>query len=192
MKTAFNSLKRHSGHWVVVVMDLPVRSKCDRADGRAFKSLLKGMGFKQLQPSLYARFSFTETSAEAIRAGVLRKMPQKGNSPFFVLQISNSRVESGLTDTSFVKCPRPSRSFALSNQSPSRRIIGVMASPRPAVHFLRSGHCRRLIQREEGERETKTARAKIPCQRRNRNILPVLYAVDARPRNVHPPSNLGL
>ena len=107
MKTTFNSLRRHSGHWVVVVMDLPVRSKCDRADGRAFKSLLKGMGFKQLLPSLYARFSFTETSAEAIRAGVLRKMPPKGKLTIFCLTDFQFQGGIGIDRHEFRQMPTP-------------------------------------------------------------------------------------
>ena len=107
MKTTFNSLRRHSGHWVVVVMDLPVRSKCDRADGRAFKSLLKGMGFKQLQPSLYVRFSFTETSAEAIRAGVLRKTPKKGKLTIFCLTDFQFQGGIGIDRQEFRQMPMP-------------------------------------------------------------------------------------
>ena len=85
MSDMFDSIRRHSGYWVVVVIDLPVRSKRDRADGRCFKSILKGQGFKPLQPSLYVRFSFTEASAESVRSGVLKMAPKKGKVAAFRL-----------------------------------------------------------------------------------------------------------
>ena len=85
MSDMFESIKRHSGYWVVVVIDLPVRSKLDRSNGRRFKSSLRGLGFKQLQPSLYVRFSFTETSAESVRSSVLKIAPIKGKITAFRL-----------------------------------------------------------------------------------------------------------
>jgi len=85
MSDVFESINRHSGYWVVVVVDLPLRSRLDRFDGRRFKSALKVLGFKQLQPSLYVRFSFTETSAESVRSSVLKIAPKKGKVTAFRL-----------------------------------------------------------------------------------------------------------
>ena len=85
MNDIFNSIRRHSGYWVVVVVDLPGRSKFDRSDGRSFRNSLKGLGFTQLQPSLYVRFSFTETSAESVRSGILKMVPKKGKVMAFRL-----------------------------------------------------------------------------------------------------------
>ena len=124
----------------------------------AFKSLLKGMGFKQLQPSLYARFSFTETSAEAIRAGVLRKTPPKGKLAIFCLADFQFQAGIGIDRHEFRQMPCPSRSFALSNLSPSRRIIGVMVSRDPTRSRASAPRrCRARLSRNTRSRTSPTS-----------------------------------
>ena len=94
MNDIFESIKRHSGYWIVVIIDLPARSKLDRFDGRRVKSTLSGLGFKQLQPSLYVRFSFTETSAESVRSSVLKVAPRKGK--FTAFRLTDFQFQGGI------------------------------------------------------------------------------------------------
>ena len=101
----FDSIKQHSGYWVVVVIDLPARSMFDRTNGRHFKNSLKGLGFKQMQPSLYARFSFTDTSAESIRSSVLKIVPGKGKVTIF--RLTDFQFQGGIRICNCESKPMP-------------------------------------------------------------------------------------
>ena len=93
MKVTYGAVARHSGYWISVILDLPERSKADRAQGSQFKSFLKQRGFQMLQPSLYVKFVFTEASAKSACESVLKFSPKKGKMT--VLRMTDLQFQCG-------------------------------------------------------------------------------------------------
>ena len=93
MKVTYEAIARHSGYWILVVLDLSDRSKADRTEGLQFKNFLKQRGFQMLQPSLYAKFAFTEASADSVCNSVLKFSPKKGK--ITVLHMTDAQFQGG-------------------------------------------------------------------------------------------------
>ena len=93
MKVTYEAIARHSGYWILVVLDLSDRSKADRTEGLQFKNFLKQRGFQVLQPSLYAKFAFTEASADSVCNSVLKFSPKKGKMT--VLRMTDLQFQCG-------------------------------------------------------------------------------------------------
>lgn len=64
--------------WLIAMFDLPVETKEQRREYTQFRKLLLARGFIQLQLSVYARFSGSEESAEAVRVHVRAAIPPHG------------------------------------------------------------------------------------------------------------------
>lgn len=60
------------------MFDLPVETKEQRREYSQFRNLLLKQGFVQLQLSVYARFSGSEESAEAVRIRIRSAIPPHG------------------------------------------------------------------------------------------------------------------
>ena len=108
MKVTYGAVARHSGYWISVILDLPERSKADRAQGSQFKSFLKQRGFQMLQPSLYLKFAFTEASAKSACESVLKFSPKKGKMT--VLRMTDLQFQGR-----FPQCQRRVRWLQSSN-----------------------------------------------------------------------------
>ena len=93
MKVTYWAVARHAGYWVLVIPDLSERSKADRAEGAQFKNFLKQRGFQVLQSSLYAKFAFTEASADSVCNSVLKFSPKKGK--ITVLRMTDAQFQGG-------------------------------------------------------------------------------------------------
>lgn len=93
MKVTYRAVARHAGYWILVVLDLSERSKANRAEGLQFKGFLKQRGFQVLQPSLYMKFAFTESSASSACESVLKFSPKKGK--ITVLCITDAQFQGG-------------------------------------------------------------------------------------------------
>ena len=105
MKVTYESMARYSGYWILVVLDLPNRSKADRAQGLRFKNFLKQRGVQVLQPSLYAKFSFADTSAKSACDGVLKISPKMGKMT--VLRMTDAQFQVGKRVARGKICPIP-------------------------------------------------------------------------------------
>lgn len=64
--------------WLMALFDLPMETKEQRRDYTQFRKLLLKQGFVQLQLSVYARFSGSEESAEAVRVRLRGAIPPHG------------------------------------------------------------------------------------------------------------------
>lgn len=64
--------------WLMALFDLPMETKEQRRDYTQFRKLLLKQGFVQLQLSVYARFSGSEESAEAVRVRPRGAIPPHG------------------------------------------------------------------------------------------------------------------
>ena len=64
--------------WLMALFDLPVETKEQRREYAQFRKLLLKQGFVQLQLSVYARFSGSEESAEAVRTRIRGAIPPYG------------------------------------------------------------------------------------------------------------------
>ncbi len=64
--------------WLMALFDLPMETKEQRRDYSQFRKLLLKQGFVQLQLSVYARFSGSEESAEAVRVRLRGAIPPHG------------------------------------------------------------------------------------------------------------------
>ncbi|HPT27604.1 MAG TPA: CRISPR-associated endonuclease Cas2 [Bryobacteraceae bacterium] len=62
----------------MALFDLPMETKEQRRDYSQFRKLLLKQGFVQLQLSVYARFSGSEESAEAVRVRLRGAIPPHG------------------------------------------------------------------------------------------------------------------
>ena len=66
--------------WLLVMFDLPVKTKADKRRYSRFRSLLLGEGFSQLQYSVYARAYPSEEAGEPCRNRVTRRrLPECGH-----------------------------------------------------------------------------------------------------------------
>jgi CRISPR-associated protein Cas2 len=68
--------------WMIVMFDLPVKTKKDRRSYAQFKSKLLGEGFNRLQYSVYARPFISEDSSGACRSFLTRQLPSEGHVRF--------------------------------------------------------------------------------------------------------------
>ncbi|MBR1608882.1 MAG: CRISPR-associated endonuclease Cas2 [Kiritimatiellae bacterium] len=105
MKATYDSASRHCGHWILVVLDLPVKTKTGRAARKGFVDHLERRGFRPLQPSLYAKFAFTESSAKAACDAVLKNIPGKGKTAVF--RVSNANFQRGFRISRGASVPLP-------------------------------------------------------------------------------------
>ncbi len=64
--------------WLVVMFDLPVKTKAERRRYSRFRALLLGEGFSMLQLSVYARPFPAEEASEPTRNMLRRELPPKG------------------------------------------------------------------------------------------------------------------
>jgi CRISPR-associated protein Cas2 len=65
--------------WLMVMFDLPVKTKADRKRYTRFRGLLLSEGFSQLQFSVYARPFLSEESGEPCRNRLTRALPEHGH-----------------------------------------------------------------------------------------------------------------
>jgi len=65
--------------WLLVMFDLPVKTRADRRRYAQFRSLLLGEGFSQLQFSVYARPFPSEEASEPCRNRLTRELPEQGH-----------------------------------------------------------------------------------------------------------------
>jgi len=65
--------------WLFAMFDLPVETKQQRRDYTQFRKLLLKQGFVQLQLSVYARYSASEESVEAVRLRIRASIPPLGH-----------------------------------------------------------------------------------------------------------------
>lgn len=63
----------------MALFDLPMETKQQRRDYAQFRKLLLKQGFVQLQLSVYARFSGSEESVEAVRVRIRGAIPPYGH-----------------------------------------------------------------------------------------------------------------
>ena len=64
--------------WLMAMFDLPTETREQRREYTQFRKLLLKEGFTQLQLSVYARFSGSEESAEAVRTRLRFAIPPQG------------------------------------------------------------------------------------------------------------------
>lgn len=65
--------------WLVVMFDLPVKSKGERRRYAQFRNLLLEQGFNRLQLSVYAQPFVSEEASEPCRNQLVRELPAKGH-----------------------------------------------------------------------------------------------------------------
>lgn len=65
--------------WLVVMFDLPVKTKGERRRYAQFRNLLLEQGFSILQLSVYARPFLSEEASEPCRQLLTRELPTKGH-----------------------------------------------------------------------------------------------------------------
>ena len=64
--------------WVMVIFDLPVTIKAERARATKFRQCLLDEGFSMMQFSVYLRFTAGKEQALAITNRIGRKVPKAG------------------------------------------------------------------------------------------------------------------
>ncbi len=65
--------------WLMVMFDLPVKTKPQKRRYAQFRGTLLGEGFSQLQYSVYARPFLSEEASEPCRNMLTRELPPQGN-----------------------------------------------------------------------------------------------------------------
>jgi CRISPR-associated protein Cas2 len=65
--------------WLIVMFDLPVKTKADRRRYAKFRNLLLEQGFSMLQLSNYARPFLSEEASEPCRQLLTRELPPGGH-----------------------------------------------------------------------------------------------------------------
>jgi CRISPR-associated protein Cas2 len=79
MSTRPIEISEYKAVWLLVMFDLPVKTKVDRRRYGRFRNLLLGEGFSQLQFSVYARPFPSEESGEPCRNRLTRALPEHGH-----------------------------------------------------------------------------------------------------------------
>lgn len=64
--------------WVLVMFDLPTKTKQERKQYAAFRKHLLEEGFFQMQYSVYSRHTPSQERADAIQQHVVNQLPPKG------------------------------------------------------------------------------------------------------------------
>ncbi len=64
--------------WVMVMFDLPVKTKAQRKRANKYRTFLQGNGFSMLQLSIYMRWCITPKSTDAVINSVAAHVPPDG------------------------------------------------------------------------------------------------------------------
>jgi CRISPR-associated protein Cas2 len=98
--------------WLLVMFDLPVKTKTDRRRYSRFRSMLLGEGFSQLQFSVYARPFHSEASGEPCRNRLTRAIPERGHVRLLLV-----------TDRQFAKMQTYFGKKEAPNEAPMRQVL---------------------------------------------------------------------
>jgi CRISPR-associated protein Cas2 len=98
--------------WLMVMFDLPVKTKIDRRRYSQFRSLLLADGFSQLQFSVYARPFPSEEAGEPCRNRLTRALPEKGHVRLLLV-----------TDRQFAKMRTFFGKKSAPNEEPMRQVL---------------------------------------------------------------------
>lgn len=64
--------------WIMVLFDLPVKTKSQRKAANKYRRFLQGNGFAMLQLSVYIRWCITPKSTDAVITTVRDRIPPEG------------------------------------------------------------------------------------------------------------------
>lgn len=83
MKTmTYDALKNCRGYWLLISVDLSLRSKAKRHQALLFRRALVADGFDAIQPSLYARFCASGEVCETHQSRVCKIAPELSKLTF--------------------------------------------------------------------------------------------------------------
>lgn len=98
--------------WLLVMFDLPVKTRIDRKRYARFRGLLLGEGFSQLQFSVYARPFPSEEAGEPCHNRLTRDLPEQGNVRLLLV-----------TDRQFAKMRTFAGKKTAPNEKPMQQIL---------------------------------------------------------------------
>lgn len=78
----YNALQGSRGYWLLVAVDLSLRSKARRRQAQTFKRFLIRDGFEIIQPSLYARFCTSTEVCVTHQSRVCKNTPELSKTTF--------------------------------------------------------------------------------------------------------------
>lgn len=81
----YEALAKSRGYWLLVSVDLSLRSKAKRLRAKAFRRMLEADGFDVLQPSLYARFCASAEVCQTHQSRVCKNAPELSKTTFIRL-----------------------------------------------------------------------------------------------------------
>ncbi len=64
--------------WILVLFDLPVKTRIQRRSANQFRHMLLGIGFSRVQYSVYSRWCVTDKTTESVIRAVKQEMPEEG------------------------------------------------------------------------------------------------------------------
>jgi len=78
--------------WLLVMFDLPVTTKCERAAANAFRNDLLDIGFERCQFSVYLKYAEGYSQAGTISRKIQKCVPEEGK--VYVLYFTDKQYES--------------------------------------------------------------------------------------------------
>lgn len=79
--------------WLLVMFDLPVKTKTQRRAANSYRNLLLDKGFDRVQYSVYSRYMINATSAIPVLSFLKSSVPPKGYVR--ILQLSDKQWSGG-------------------------------------------------------------------------------------------------
>jgi len=71
--------------WIIVLFDLPVKTKAERRNYAGFRRRLLEKGFLKLQFSVYARPFESQESSETVQGALIKEVPAAGQVRFLMV-----------------------------------------------------------------------------------------------------------